>query len=336
METGRPVEDPALDYLEKAQWILPGPLGGHNWQAMSFDEGKGIMYIPAQEIPLAYAMSDEWKSTGSLKPVAHTWNLGIEMGRLPDISDQAGESPPNRGVLKAFDPLTGETIWAVEQSHHWNGGLLATKGGLVFQGDYQGAVNAYDADTGEKLWAFDAYISFLAPPISYQIDGTQYIAILAGSGGGDLFGGAVENMASLEYGNAGKLLVFKLGGKVNLVAPIPVDRSIPDVDLTGVSAKDIERGEHLYHKRCVMCHGFAAKSGGVVPDLRLLTPDRHARFEDVVLRGILASRGMASFADVLNEADVGRIQGYIKYRASEDKAEAEAESATIDVGPQAR
>jgi glucose dehydrogenase len=67
MESGRPVEAPGQDYLEKPQWVLPGPLGGHNWQAMSYDAEKGIMYIPTQEVALAYAVSEEWKETGTLR-----------------------------------------------------------------------------------------------------------------------------------------------------------------------------------------------------------------------------------------------------------------------------
>jgi quinohemoprotein ethanol dehydrogenase len=324
LETGRPVEAPAQDYIEKPQWVLPGPLGGHNWQAMSFDEDKRLMYIPTQEAPLAYAMADEWKATGSLEFKPGTWNTGIELGRIREISDEAGEAPPSRGALKAFDPLTGEVRWAVEQSHYWNGGVLATRGGLVFQGNNKGFVHAFDADTGEPLWSFDAYTSFLAPPISYQIDGTQYLAILAGTGGGSLFNGESEGLASVEYGNAGKLLVFALGGAAEMAIPEKIDRSIPELELADASPADIRQGEQLYVKTCAMCHGIEVRSGGSIPDLRLMTTDGRAQFEGVVLGGILADRGMAGFADVLDSEDVSQIKAYITQRAVEDRAEAQS------------
>ena len=67
LETGRPVQNPDLDYTGQAQWILPGPLGAHNWQAMSVDVDAGVVYIPAQDNPLIYGMNEEWKKTGVLK-----------------------------------------------------------------------------------------------------------------------------------------------------------------------------------------------------------------------------------------------------------------------------
>ena len=323
METGRPVESPDLAYLEEAKWILPGPIGGHNWQAMSFDAAKGIMYIPAMENPFVYAMSDEWKSTGTYKRRVGAWNLGLELGRAPELIENTPGAPESRGVLKAFDPLTGKELWAVEQLHYWNGGVLATRGGLVFQGNSIGEVNAFNADNGELLWTFEAHTAFLAPPISYQIDGVQYVALLAGTGGGELFSGEVENLASVKYRNFGKLLVFKLGGNASLPAPTAIDRSIPDQPELQASTEDIAYGERLYHENCAVCHGAFAKSSGVIPDLRLMVPQRHQMFNQIVLDGVLAATGMASFADLIDEGDADRIHAYVISRAIEDKREAE-------------
>jgi PQQ-dependent dehydrogenase (methanol/ethanol family) len=324
LETGRPVEDPDLAYLEEDKWILPGPIGGHNWQAMSWDKDKGIMYIPTMEAAFAYAMSDEWKATGTYKHRVGGWNLGLELGRVGQIMDELPDAPDARGVLKAFNPLTGEEVWAVQQLHYWNGGVLATRGGLVFQGNSLGEVNAFDADSGEILWTFNAYTAFLAPPISYEINGVQYLAILAGTGGGELFSGEVEDLASVKYHNYGKLLVFKLDGDVNLPAPSVRDRSIPEPPPLQLSMEDVERGELLYHENCAVCHGVYAKSSGVIPDLRFMPAERHQAFKQIVLDGILADNGMASFADMVDEADVERIQAYVVYRAIEDKKEAAA------------
>ena len=144
--------------------------------------------------------------------------MGIEMSSLAqNVLSNLESMPEPGGFLKAFDPLTGETKWSVPIPHYWNGGVLGTAGGLVFQGDALGMFSAYDKETGERLWEFNTYTSMLAPPISFEIDGEQYVSILTGSGGGDLFGGEplppIEIQASLTYNNFGRLLVFKLGGE---------------------------------------------------------------------------------------------------------------------------
>jgi quinohemoprotein ethanol dehydrogenase len=322
LESGRPVEAPGQDYIERPQWVLPGPLGGHNWQAMSWDQERGVMYIPTQEAPFAYGVSEEWQATGSLPPVMATWTLGVELANIVDVFDAVGDAPPARGVLKAFDPLTGEVRWQVEQAHYWNGGILGTQGDLVFQGDSQGRFKAFDADTGEDLWSFNAYTAFLAPPVSYQIDGRQYIAILAGTGGGALFDGEIEDMASVHYANAGKLLVFALDGDAELPEPERVNRGIPELAMPDTSPAEIELGERAYHAHCAMCHGYTVKSAGVIPDLRRMTSETWQNFDAIVLGGTLADQGMASFADVIDKEKIDALRAYITVRAIEDRNEA--------------
>jgi cytochrome c553 len=201
---------------------------------------------------------------------------------------------------------------------------MASKGGLVFQGNSLGDFNAFNSDTGELLWTFAAYTAFLAPPISYEIDGVQYVAIQAGTGGGDLFTGEVPNLASVKYGNFGKLLVFKLGGDTVLPVPTVVDRSIAMKPESHASTEDVERGERLYHEHCVFCHGVEVRAGGVIPDLRLMSKEKHQLFKQIVLEGILAPNGMASFSDLIDEGDVNRIEAYVIKRANEDREAAEA------------
>ena len=190
LETGRPVENPEVDYTENGAWVLPGPLGAHNWQAMSIDIDAGLAYIPTQENAFFYAIQEDYKKTGVYKRDPGRWNMGIEMSSLAqNILNNLESQPKPGGFLKAFDPLTGETKWSVPIPHYWNGGVLGTAGGLVFQGDALGMFSAYDKETGERLWEFNTYTSMLAPPITFEIDGEQYVSILTGSGGGDMFGG---------------------------------------------------------------------------------------------------------------------------------------------------
>jgi len=324
LETGRPVENELNSYADKPQWILPGPLGAHNWQAMSIDAEAGIAYLPVQENALIYAMSDEYYETGLYKRHPGRMNLGLEFGRIAQLFvDNIAEQPPVRGVLKAFNFITGEEKWAVEFPHFWNGGVLATEGGLVFQGNVLGMFAAYDQETGETLWDFNTYVSMLAPPITYQIDGVQYVSILTGTGGGDLFSGApidpVPNPASLTYSNTGRLLVFKLGGAETLPTPTKRDMTIPEQQLAQVSDEKLAEGEVLYHDFCAPCHGLVARSGGVIADLRMMGAGSHENFDKIVLEGLLAGNGMASFADSLTSADTALIHNYVKARAHEDR-----------------
>ena len=324
LETGRPVENPDLDYTEQAKWVLPGPLGAHNWQAMSVDVDAGLVYLPAQDNPLIYGMSEGWRETGVYKHNPGSMNLGVEFGRLAQLLLENIETQPSpKGYLKAFNPLTGESPWTVEIPHYWNGGVLGTAGGLVFHGDALGYFNAYDKATGERLWRFNAYTSMLAPPISFAIDGTQYVSILTGSGGADLFSGEalppLAQTAMSTYGNFGRLLTFKLGGTATLSQPAALDKTIPEQTLAQLGDAEIAQGERLYNNHCATCHGLLVRSGGSIADLRRMTPAVHAAFTQITLDGVYASRGMAGFSDVLTQEETDRIHAYVRARAHEDR-----------------
>jgi len=324
LETGRPVENPDVDYSDNGSFVLPGPLGAHNWQAMSVDLDSGLVYIPAQENAFFYAIDENYKKTGIYKRNPGRWNMGIEMSSLAqNVLANLESMPEPGGFLKAFNPLTGETKWSVPIPHYWNGGVLGTAGGLVFQGDALGMFSAYDKETGERLWEFNTYTSMLAPPISFEIDGEQYVSVLTGSGGGDLFGGEplppIEIQASLTYNNFGRLLVFKLGGKEKLPVPDVRDTTIPEQNLADVGVAQIRNGESNYNQYCAVCHGFVVKSAGGLPDLRKMSTGTHDLFNKIVLEGILGSNGMAGFSDVLSEEEVDNIHHYVKARAYEDR-----------------
>jgi quinohemoprotein ethanol dehydrogenase len=143
MTTGRPVEVPGADYAEKGTYIRPGPLGGHNWQAMSFSPKTGLVYIPAQDNGRYYEKQERFE----YKPLEY--NLGLApTGRNVDRYDV-----PYKGRLLAWDPIARKPRWTAEYGSYWNGGTLATAGNLVFQGTALGDFIAYNAATGEKLWS---------------------------------------------------------------------------------------------------------------------------------------------------------------------------------------
>jgi quinohemoprotein ethanol dehydrogenase len=322
METGRPVENPDTAYADNPQWVLPGPAGGHNWHAMSYDASRGLIYFGSHDMPFLFAMPEEYKESGFYKRREGQLNLAIEFGKLDRMMREWENAPEPVGYLNAFDPITGEKKWVVEQELVWNSGVLATAGNVVFQGSESGQLTAYDSDTGEIIWQHDMYTSMVAPPITYEVDDEQYIAILSGAGGS--FGGGADEI----YGSAGRLVAFKLGASGTLPTPTEIDPIIPEPPpLTG-SAADIERGEVLFHDVCGVCHfpGVFGRLGGGFPDLRRMSAQTHAEWQGIVIGGSRMNQGMASFADTLSVEDAERIRQYLISRAMEDRAEQLAEA----------
>jgi quinohemoprotein ethanol dehydrogenase len=187
-----------------------------------------------------------------------------------------------------------------------NGGALATAGNLVFHGSGDGALTAYRATDGTKLWESPVGIAVMAPPISYRVNGEQYVAVTVGMGGS-----AGLNLTTFDYQNAGYVIAWKLGGGAKL--PVVEKRAPGRVTVAPTEAppESIAAGQALYAEHCFRCHGMGTKSGGLLPDLRFSTRDTHAHWNDIVLGGIRADRGMASFADVLAPADAAAVQAYV-------------------------
>ncbi|HEY3886621.1 MAG TPA: c-type cytochrome, partial [Vicinamibacterales bacterium] len=191
-------------------------------------------------------------------------------------------------------------------------------GGLVFGGGADGIFAAYDAKTGRQLWKIDLTTGILAPPMSYAVDGEQYIAVLAGWGGaGGLAGFRDPNSALSKYKtNEGRLFVFRLGGRQKIAA-LPADEGEMTVEPTPqtAGAATVQRGFDIFHRNCSVCHGFFAQSEGVVPDLRTVSAGIWNSYDAILLEGALADSGMASFKDVLTRADVAAIRAYVLSQA---------------------
>ena len=320
MQTGRPVENNERDWWKsgKSNWVLPGPLGGHNWQAMSYSPDTGLAYIPALESPLVYDLDHDFKATGRYKYIEGGWNTGLEFGRLLELLGEHPDLPAAKGFLTAFDPRTGKVQWTQQHGTHWNGGTLSTAGGLVFQGNGDGYFVGYHSQTGEVLWKVNTYTSIIAPPVTYLANGEQYVAIQVGSGGSGITEGAAAMPASAKYGNFGRLLVFKLNGGLTIEEPEKWEREIPKPPTIEATAEQIDYGMELYHEVCTFCHGIAVLGGPAVPDLRKMGEQTHRIFNEIVLDGLLAERGMSGFDDRLSAQDVEAIYAFINARSWQD------------------
>ncbi len=323
MKTGRPLENPAAQYGEthKPWFAMPGPLGSHNWQPMSFSPQTQLVYIPAQDIPFAYGDP----KTFAANPLA--FNTGIDpsiLGLPDDPRVKAQVLASVRGYLKAWDPVTQKEVWRVEQPGAWNGGVLSTAGGLVFEGNAAGTFNAYSADKGAALWSFAAQTGVIAAPISYSVGGQQYVAVVVGWGGSyPLSFGEMVRKGSLEQ-NRSRVLAFRLGATAQLPAPppMPVPAKPPE---RFSDAAHIPTGKLVYTAYCSVCHGDSAVGGGVLPDLRwspmLASADT---WRSVVLEGSRTQNGMVSFAQVLTPDLAELVRAYVVGRANDTYPEAQA------------
>lgn len=310
--TGRPVENPDARFPAGSVLLYPGALGAHSWQSMSFSARTGLVYIPSTNLPFFYDRRgiDEraWRPSR---------NLVLQNG-LADGGGEMPTSPPDSGLIQAWDPVKQKRVWAVTQKGPLNGGVMSTAGNLVFQGQADGAFIARDAATGQERWRFFAQNGIISEPITYLAGGRQQVTIVAG------FGGPTANLASFssQFGwdyrtQQRRILTFTLGGRAALPelaksAPEPIVRDAGfHVDPLKAAA-----GAVLYQGRCFYCHGLGAEAGGSAPDLRRSgVPLSSEAFAEIVRGGALAPQGMPKFPE-LNDGELDSIRHYIRQRAN--------------------
>jgi quinohemoprotein ethanol dehydrogenase len=322
---GRPQINPKAVYRDGPAVVFPSQAGAHNWQPMAFSPATGLAYIPARETGMV--MMDE----PGYRYRPNDFNMGSSavfeafMDLLPPAGQAAirelvrrtpgAPSLATREMLVAWDPVTqterwrqpvGETEWA-------GGGVLTTAGNLVFQGNSAGFLVAYRADTGEKLAEIEVGTAIMAAPVTYELDGEQYVAVVAGFGGAMVAAGHPPGTAPYRYQNYGRILAFKLGGGPVPLPPARVRGETPEPPLLpGATPAMAARGEALFNGRCMFCHGGRGEAKlSSYPDLFRMTPATHAAFDSIVRGGALAAGGMASFADLYSAEDVAAIQAYL-------------------------
>ena len=316
--TGAPAINPEAKYEQTGKPFVgfPGAIGAHSWSPMSFSPKTGLVYIPVNHTPQAYAPDPSWK------PGTTGFQLGIDAspGNIPaDKAVRAGTMAALTGALVAFDPVAGKARWTVPYPSPTNGGLLATAGNLVFQGTAAGDFRAYAADSGKQLWSFAAQSGILAAPMTYTIDGEQYVAVLVGWGGvWDVSGG---KLVSKMTPNISRLLVFKLGADGKL-APLPasVDMVLDPPPPSG-TPEQLAMGEKLYTNSCSVCHGNAAVAGSLNPDLRHSGALGNPKvWQSIVHDGALSANGMVAWSSQMSPDQIEGIRLYVIKRANQDKA----------------
>ncbi len=304
LETGRPVYDPEGEFWnrpdEATVLIWPNMWGSHSWQPMAWHPEHELLYIPVLEVPSVVSDYDD----------------GHYKDTLELFTEVDGE-PFSPGKLIAFDPVRKVTRWSVDHPLPFNGGVLATAGNLVFQGNAEGRFNAFAADTGEEKWSLTTGSAITAAPVTYSIDDTQYILIPIGSGGGIQFV-YPQLGATNESQGPTRLLAFSLDGGSEFPSIARSVRALPEQPELIASGDVIENGKKMFAANCGFCHGknAAARFGGSVPDLRYSSADTHAAWHDIVIGGANRAKGMPAFSHL----DVEQSEAIRNYVLSKSEA----------------
>jgi quinohemoprotein ethanol dehydrogenase len=273
--------------------------GVRNWWPMSYDPVTQLTYVPI-----------------------------MDRRRMPAPN---AEALPMVGRLVAWDPKTQSTRWSVEHQLIINGGVLSTGGNLVFHGQGTGEFAAYAADNGKKLWSAQTGSAVDAVPVSYKVNGEQYIVVPVGWGGAFRQWSPSPMMVTPQskYGPS-RLVAFKLGGQQPFPLPKIVVPEVPRPPAQTFTAEQIKQGEALADSHdCTDCHspkfdgaGWWAVNGGI-PDLRYMPADAHRDWYAIVLGGSHRAQGMMPFGvaskvpvmAALTPAEADAIHAYVIDRA---------------------
>ncbi len=311
--SGRPIENPEARYVGGTAVVRPSPFGAHNWHPMAFSPETGLVYIPAQD------MAFDWTTDSGFLVRPGRWNTGTVHAPLPDDpTTRDAIKNSSKGLLIAWDPVKQEEAWRVEHKGAWNGGTLATAGNLVFQGTVDGRFVAFDAKTGRQLWEYDNQLATLAGPITYEIDGEQYVAVLGGYGSVFyLYAGALLPTPGAGASVNGRVYVYKRGGTAERPVITRPTSPLPQPPVVAASAADVARGAALYSQFCAACHGAGVVSANVIADLR-----RSRRLHDetawqqAVTTGVPGMPAMPRFGEFLTPADASAIRSYVVGQAA--------------------
>jgi quinohemoprotein ethanol dehydrogenase len=337
LKTGLPAMDrEAADYGASPKIVFPATPGARNWYPGSYDPQSGLYY--AQVLDMGNLM---FTTPGQKRYAPQVLNNDAALIFSPDIEAALPTLPPTvqsavRALpafaevqrrpyvseLRAIDPLTGRTVWAAPM-RGWQdrGGVLTTAGGLLFQGSIDGTFRVFDMQSGRLLKSVDTGSSILAAPMTYRLNGVQYVAVMAAWGGGG-YPYVPRYSAAYKRGNTGRILVFKLGG-----GAVPIPPELPPLEVAprppaqqaGVTPAVLEQGRILFFHDCVLCHSNQHRS--ITPDLRRMRPGTHEVFDKIVLDGALLANGMPRWDDELSPADAAAIHAYLIDLQSKTRAQ---------------
>ena len=326
LKTGRPVVTKAADWYSSPKNVYPSWSGGHTWNPMSYSEQTHLVYIPVIDQPAVWVdmahnggrMSylDGFFTVQGIYP-DDTYDaaaLKSLYGPLPDLHALRATRKVNlvRELLRAWDPAAQKIVWEHVTSsgiRGYDGGVMSTAGNLVFQGRGSGELWVYAADSGKVLKTIKTGSHIMAAPMTYSVNGEQYVAVQAGYGGSAITVGPIPpSSAALKYQNTNRIIAFKIGGGAVPTPDARVEEAFAKPPTETATKAQIDAGEIKFIEECSRCHVLGPSS---TPDLRKLNDGLHAAFKDIVLKGVLAQAGMERFDDILSEKDVDNIHAYL-------------------------
>jgi quinohemoprotein ethanol dehydrogenase len=293
---------------------------------MSYNPATGLAYIPTLET--GAILADVTKNPGSrvswldqqlgVTEIVPDKTLSYDyweslVGQLPRFEAPSSKRSLLRGILRAWNPLTRRVVWEQQTSEDYavfDGGTMTTAGGLVLAGREDGTLVAYDAKTGLILKTIETGSAIMAAPMTFQVGGRQYVAVLCGHGGMFL---NFMGTAARDYVNEDRILTFAIDGAPQTPTPLrrisPVSRVEPPL-ARNASAELEEVGRRLFVMHCARCHSLDTPA--ISSDLTRSSAIYSVETLDaIVLRGALSSAGMSKFDDVLTEQDLHAIQAYL-------------------------
>ena len=306
METGRPVENPDVAYEADPQWIFPANSGAHNWEPQSWDNELGLMYFYYHDIANFYSLDETFVETGKYEIRERGLSLGWGEGEYRRrLIEEAGPRPESAAFIGAFDPITGTYKWRQPLESIYNGGVVATRGGVLFHPEGTGELVVRNTDDGQALWRYRIPGTFRSTSVmTYQIDNIQYVATM------------MNGNRTIDTG--GTVLVFRLDGEETLPIPEIVEAPIPQQPDDEYSLDLIREGDTLYHAQCASCHGgigIPSEVAIVAPDLRQMTLGTHSEMAEIVIGGIRTQRGMPDFEGVISNDQLEAIRSFIVTQA---------------------
>jgi len=329
LETGKPNLTPEFsEYSTGPKIVFPASSGARNWHAAAYDPGRNLYFASVVDMGnlmfIPPGSENPPHRPNAMNPAAaliFTADLQAAAGTLPPPMQAAIRALPQwqqvvdepfRSEIRAIDPMTGKTKWAAPfDGWQDRGGVLATESGLVIHGTLAGKLVVRDAETGRILKTIATGTSILAAPMTYRVDGVQYVAVQAGWGGGG-WGFVPPYAAAYSKGNANRLLVFRIGGGD---VPIPPDlpplqpAPAPPPQLPGVTPATIAQGNALFLNNCTVCHSNQPRAP--LPDLRRMARGTHDVFDRIVLQGLLVDNGMPRWDDLLKPDEVKAIHAWL-------------------------
>jgi quinohemoprotein ethanol dehydrogenase len=331
-KTGRPLLDASADYDHGPALVFPSEAGAHTWQPMAFDPTRGVTFLPVIEAGSIILETSDRRAglvegqftTPALPPELYD-PKGYALALRPTAATRAARARPQDQSRLARIPARLELpsigcCGTRRLRRALTAACSRPRAASSSKGDANGYFNAYSADTGKKLASIALGSSMMAAPVTYAVNGTQYVAIVAGYGGGGVIIGSPldPESAAYKYGNEGRIIALKLGGAAPPLPPLRTDVPMPELPARPADARQIAAGEVLYNRYCSRCHVMGR---GNLPDLRRITPVTHTLFDSIVLGGACSVKGMGRFDDVLSAADAHAIHAWLIDRAWALKAE---------------